>query len=245
MGTMGQASFGVGLLAFTPTGSNPTPILCGVLQDVTLKASATLKKLYGQNEFPAAIASAEAEIGGTAKMGAFYGSFIKQALAGSSIATGQTVGAIGESGTVPTTPFQITVAQSATWVADLSVWDYTSSKPLTRVASSPATGQYSVAAGVYTFAAADVAHVMSINYTYTVATGQTVSLTNQLMGAANTFTLNLFNQFAGVGSGVKLYAVVVPGLDFAMKNNDFTMTSISFEGYADSLNRVIDLYTAQ
>lgn len=241
----GQIGFGSGLVAFTPSGANPTPVICGVLQDVTLKSSTTLKKLYGQNKVAAAVAEGELAISGSAKVGQFYGSFIKQALSGSSIATGQSIGSIGETATIPATPFQVTVVNSATFTADLGVYDLTGSKPMTRVANSPATGQYSVSAGVYTFAAADTLHVVSINYSYTATTGQTVSLTNSLMGAANTFTAVLFNQYGGQQSGIKLWAVVMPGIDFALKNTDFTMLTVPFEAYADSQNRIMDLYTSE
>lgn len=239
-----QVSFGAGLVAFTPPGANPTPVVCGVLQDVTLKASTALKKLYGQNKYPVATAEGEGSISGTVKFAQMYGSFIKNALNGA-IATGMTIGAINEAAVVPTTPFQVTVANSVTFVADLSVYDFTAAKPLTRVASAPSTGQYSVAAGVYTFAAADVTHAMGINYTYTSTSGQTVSITNQLMGAANTFTASLFNNYGGLNSGLKLWAVTLGGIDFALKNTDFTMQDMAFEGQADSLGRVVDLYTQE
>lgn len=240
-----QVSFGSGLLSFTPAGANPTPVLCGVLQDVTIKTAGTTKKLYGQLEYPVAVAKGEGNISGTAKFAQFSGSLIKQAIAGATITTGQTLGAIGEPGTVGTTPYQVTVTNSATWVADLGVYDLTAQKPMTRVASSPTTGQYSAAAGVYTFAAADTTHVMSFNYSYTGTGGQTVSFTNQIMGAANTFSASFFNTYNGLGSGVKIWACVIPGLDFAMKNSDFTMLDLTFDAAADSLGRVIDFYTAE
>jgi hypothetical protein len=241
----GQIGFGSGLLAFTPAGSNPTPIICATLQDISLKSSSSLKKLYGQNKVAAAVAEAELAISGTAKFASFTGSLIKQALSGATIATGQVIGAIGETATIPTTPFQVTVLNSANFGADLSVYDLSASKPMTRVASAPGTGQYAVSAGVYTFASADQGHVVSMNYSYTAATGQTVSLSNSLMGAANTFTGALFNQYGGQTSGIKLYSVVVPGLDFTFKNTDFTMLSMPFEAYADSLGRVLDLYSSE
>lgn len=239
-----QYSFGSGLLAFTPSGANPTPVICGVLQDLTLKASFSLKKLYGQNKWPVSVAEAEGSLSGSAKFAQIYGSFIKNAMNGT-IATGQTIGAINEAGTIPGTPYQVTVTNSATWVADLGVYNFTLSKPMTRVASAPATGQYSVAAGVYTFAAADTTNTLSINYTYTAVTGQTVSVVNSLMGVAGQFTLGMFNNYNGQNTGFKLWAVTLGGLDFALKNTDFTMQDLQFEGFADSAGRVIDIYTAE
>src|SRR5581483_11374955 len=71
---------------------------------------------------------------------------------------------------IPATPYQITptVPSSGTWLADLGVVDI-NGNPYTRVASAPATGQYSVAAGVYTFAAADTGKTVYINFRYTVS----------------------------------------------------------------------------
>lgn len=241
---MTQISFGAGLLAFTPPGATPTPIVCGVLQDVTLKTSKTLKKLYGQNQFPVSVAEGEGSLTGNAKFAQMYGSFIKNALNGT-IAIGQTLGMINETASIPTTPFTVTVTKSATWVADLSVYDFTAGVSMTRVAAVAAAGQYSVASGVYTFNTSDSGHTIGINYTYTAATGQTVSVTNALMGAASTFTAVLFNTYNGQSSGIKLWAVALAGLDFALKNTDFTMQDMNFEGFADASGRVIDLYTAE
>ncbi len=70
-----------------------------------------------------------------------------------------------ETGTIPATPFQITAAQvQGTWGQDdgLTI-NGVAGVP---VASSPATGQYSVAAGVYTFAAADTGKAVVMNYSY-------------------------------------------------------------------------------
>lgn len=236
-----QILFGSGLVAFTPPGSNPTPIVCGVLQDVSVKVSASQKQLFGQNQFPVAVADTERKLDCSAKFAQIYGSFIKNALNGS-ITSGQTIGAINEQATIAGT---VTVVNSATFVADFSVYDYTAGKPMTRVASAPASGQYSVSAGVYTFNAADAGHVAGFNYSYTTTSGQTVSVTNTLMGAANTFTAALFNSFNGQNFGMKLYAITLAGLDFAFKNNDFALQNLGFQGYADTQNRVIDIYTGE
>lgn len=241
---MPQYGFGVGLLTFTPAGSNPTPVVCGVLQDVTLKMSTDLAELYGQNKVAVAVAEAKQSIGGTAKFAQYCGSLIKAAL-NASIASGQIIGAINEPATIPGTPYQVTAANSATFSADLSVYDYTAGVFMTRVASGPATGQYSVSAGVYTFAAADTAHVIGINYSYTAVTGKTVTLVNQLMGAANTYTLTLFNNYNSMNSGIKLNAVTLGGMDFAFKNTDFTMQDIPFKAFADSSGNVASIYTAE
>jgi len=68
-----------------------------------------------------------------------------------------------ETHSVPVSPYQVTVSQSAAFSCDQSV-KYSSGTALTRVSGSPAVGQYSVAAGVYTFAAADTGQSLTFSY---------------------------------------------------------------------------------
>jgi hypothetical protein len=57
-------------------------------------------------------------------------------------------------------------------------------KQLTRVASSPVTGQYTVSdLGVYVYAAADAGKPIYRNYVYSVATGQSTTIYNRDAGA--------------------------------------------------------------
>lgn len=240
-----QLNFGVGQLLVVPPGSNPTPLQFGVLQDVSLDIKYTKKKLYGAYEFPVDSARAQAEIGGKIKSAAISGALFNQVLTGSAITTGQTAGSVNEAGTIPGTPYQVTVTQSATWVADNGVIDLTAGATLTRVASAPTTGQYSVAAGVYTFAAADTTHSVLISYTYTLVGGKTVSLTNQLMGAGTSYVMRLFNTFRSKALGYTLYAVTIDSLSLPLKNEDYTINDLEYDAYADTLNRVIDVYTAE
>ena len=64
---------------------------------------------------------------------------------------------------VPASPYKVTVAQSAAFSCDQSV-SYANGNKLVQVAASPATGQYSITAGVYTFAAADTGQSLTIVY---------------------------------------------------------------------------------
>lgn len=79
--------------------------------------------------------------------------------------------------------YTITVSNSANWQDGYAVVYATSGLPLSKVASAPAAGQYSVAASVYTFNSADASKPALISYTYTIAgTGQLLTLVNPLMG---------------------------------------------------------------
>ena len=68
-------------------------------------------------------------------------------------------------GVIPATPYQLTAAQpNGTWGQDdgLTIAGVAG----VPVASGPTTGQYSVANGVYTFAAADTGKAVVLNYSY-------------------------------------------------------------------------------
>lgn len=88
-------------------------------------------------------------------------------------------GTVAENGTVPNLPgpYTITVTNSATFVADVKVTK--AGVPMTKVASAPAAGQYSVAAGVYTFNSADNSAAVVITYRYTLnPASYTITLPN-------------------------------------------------------------------
>lgn len=240
-----QYNFGTGLLTFTPAGSNPTPLQCGVLKDVTLDLDQTIKELRGQYKFPVDLTQAESKIAGKAKFAQIFGAVLTNILSGATQTTGSTAGAQNEVATIPGTPYAVTVAQAATFVEDLGVIDVNTGLRLVRVASSPATGQYSVAAGVYTFAAADTGHVVWISYSYTTTAGQTVELSNQLMGTSNTFTCTLFNTFKSKNIGIKLWSVVVPKLSLAMKNTDYMDNDIEFQAFANASGKVLSYYGSE
>jgi len=238
-------NFGTGILTAIPSGANPTPVNVGILQDVGIDMTYTEKELRGAYQFAVDVARAGAKISAKAKSGQFNAGLYQSFLTGATIATGSKIGISAENGTIPTTPFQVTVANSANFFEDLGVLDTNTGLFMSRVASAPAVGQYSVAAGIYTFAGADVAHVVQINYSYTAAAvGKTIALTNQLMGAATTFMLTLFNTYKSKSSGVRLWAVTSTKLGIACKNEDHMMLDIDFVAQADNQGRVIDLYSA-
>lgn len=239
---MAQYNFGVGQVFFKPAGTTQQPVQIGTLKDVSLDISGDVKELYGANRFPEDVALGKGKITGKAKSGQIFGAMVQALIAGSSIATGQTLAANNEIGTPSSNT--ITAANSATWVTDGGVYDYTAGKWLSVVASGPATGQYSVAAGVYTFAVADATHQMGLYYTYTAATGQTVTLSNPLMGSATQFQLYVFNTYKGIQSGYKLWATVFPKFSWDNKQDDYTEWDVEFQCFVDgSTNNVISVYT--
>lgn len=71
--------------------------------------------------------------------------------------------AVSETHPVPASPYKVTVSQAAAFSCDQSV-TYANGTALTAVAANPAQGQYSVAAGVYTFNAADLGQNLTFAY---------------------------------------------------------------------------------
>jgi hypothetical protein len=70
-----------------------------------------------------------------------------------------------ETAQVPGSPFQILVDDSADFLQDTSVVFYPSGAALSKITiGTPAAGQYKVAAGLYTFAAADTLKQVQISY---------------------------------------------------------------------------------
>jgi hypothetical protein len=158
--------FGSGVLTVTPVGvTNPTPVNIGLCQEVSIKTSRSLKTLYGQYADPVAIGAGTRKWTGKAKIARLGGNALNAILIGGTISAGQTTTAIAESGTVPAiSTYIVTVANSATWTVDQGVVYAATGLPLKCVASVTAIGQYSVAAGVYTFFSADASAKVLISY---------------------------------------------------------------------------------
>lgn len=242
---MAQYNFGLGGLYLVDSETPNQATQVGVLKDVTLDISFDTKELRGSYTFPVDIAKAAGKIEGKCKFAQISGRLINEIIQGTLTQGATVIGSNNESGTIPAvSTYIITVSNTTGWV-DLGVYDTTSSKFMTRVTSGPTTGQYSASAGVYTFAAADASHAVQISYSYTSASGNTVTLTNNLMGSGTTYVVHLYNTYKNKNVGVKLYAVTLGKYSFAMKNEDFTDEDLDFMGFADGSGNVISLYTTE
>lgn len=244
---MAQRSFGSGLLFATNTAANSTPIQFGTLQDVTLDMSRTLKELYGQGQYPVAIGSAQMKISGKAKVGQVNGQLYNDLFFGGSSAAGQTLLVYNEAGSVPAvTSYTVTVSGSATWVEDEGVLYANTGLPFKRVASAPTIGQYSVAAGIYTFAAADASAAVLVSYTKTAsANGVTINTGNPLQGVQPVFTMIVSRQYNGQQEAFKLWSCIASKLSLPTKMADWGITEIDFSCFADSAGRTITPYVSE
>lgn len=254
---MPQYGFGAGTLVGTAltdaTGAalaTPTPVAFGVLQNASVDFSFDLKELFGQYQFPVAIGRGKGKITGKAQFAQLNGLTLNSLFFGQTMTTGSLGEVIDTTGTViPTTPFQITVTPpgSGTWTVDLGVIDSSTGRPMTRVVSAPTTGQYSVAAGVYTFAAADVGKLARISYQYTATStvAKRITVANLTMGQQPTFRADLLIPFNGQQFVLTLPNCVGSKLSVATKLDDFVVPEFDWQSYADASNNVAYLGLAE
>lgn len=231
--------------------SNATPVKIGGVQEIGLDFSGDLKELYGQNQFALAIARGKVKVTGKVKGAQINGAALNSLFFGQSMSSGTLSVAYTDliGAAIPTTPFQLTPTPpgGGTWTGDLGVVD-ANGVPMTKVASAPATGQYSVSTGIYTFAAADVGKTVFVNYLYssTSSTAQKIAVRNIAMGAAPTFKAYMQTTFQGKRALVVLYSATSSKLNmFSTKLDDFSIPEFDFSGQSDSANNVADIYVSE
>jgi hypothetical protein len=260
---MTQYVFGSGILfgrqltdaAGNAIAANIQPVTrFGALNDVTLDIGFDTKTLHGQNQFPLAVGRGKGKITGKAKFAQLNGAMINNLFFGQTLAAGLTADVYETTGKlIPATPFTITggatetgvlfkIPNTGTFKADLGVLD-ANGLAMTKVASAPATGQYSVneTTGAYVFAAADTGLRVYINYQYTatVAGAQKSTIVNLPMGYAPTFSVSLSAPYQGKQLTIDLPQCVASKLSFATKLDDFMMPDFSWESFADSAGNVM------
>ncbi len=245
-----QLMYGSGSLFGTRTDiANPTPVQFGVIQDVQIDFSFSTKELMGQYQAPIAVARGAMKITGKTKAATIRGRAFNDIFFGQTLSPGQQATALNEGPTaIPASPYSITVANSMTFVADLGVINAATGIPMVAVASAPAAGQYSLAAGVYTFSSADEASGISvqISYTYTIAsTGNRIVAANQLMGAAPAFQVSLYGTYQGKQATMVLPQCVSTKLSLAFKNEDFMIPEFDFSAYANEAGTFFDISTVE
>ena len=245
--------FGSGVLIATPSSANPTPVEFGVLQEVSLDFSSTIKPLMGQFQMPVAQARGALKISGKAKFAELNGPVFSSLFFGATPTKGQFLWAYNEAGSVPAvSTYTVTVTNSSTWTSDLGVKYATTGLSFTRVASAPTVGQYSVAAGVYTFAAADASAAVLISYQYSQTTsgsGSYITIGNPLMGVTPNFQIDFYqtnpNAAPPLGTwSYRLFACVSSKLSVGSKLEDWNIPEFDFEAFANSANQIGQWNTA-
>lgn len=236
------------------TVTNPTPILVGgnAFQEFDVSDSTDTKTLYGNLKYPVAVAQGKGKLEISCKFGSLNLAAMNSLLRGQSAGVAAGIDSIyfdTSAGTsIPTTPFQITptAPSSGTWKTDLGVTNTTTGGAMTRVASSPAAGQYSVAAGVYTFASADnvsaIKVKISYEYTATSTTAQKCTVLNTAMGTAPFVQLYLL-QYDNSGLNIwtrKYYNVLCSEFKRSSKQDDFSIADVKFTAFSDVGGNLFD-----
>lgn len=245
--------FGSGYLFGTPVGGNlginPTPIQVGVIQNIKLTLSADIKELFGQYQWPVDSAIGKRSIKGSFEFAQMSNSLFSNLFFSDAVTAGVISTALNEAHAIPATPYEVTVTESADWVADQGVV-FTSGAnagtTLTLIPSgTPATGQYKVAAGVYTFAAADTLLGVVISYSYTNSTlGTTLAVGNHPMGFGPILSVTGVFPYEGADVGFELPNVRLGKIDFSTKLDDYTMMSVDFSAFAGAGANPINIYEA-
>jgi len=229
-----RSIFNLGSCFIVPPGSNVEGEKLGVLRGLTVDFAVDLAELRGENYYVEEVARKTLACSGKVQFAKITPELLLSALPGTAKATGS-YHLASETSTVPATPYQVTVTNAAKYASTLQIVDNTAGIRLLEVASSPNTGEYSVSAGVYTFAAADTAHSVTITYDYTETTGSTVTGTNAIVEAPSTYyALRAYNTTKGKTFGIHLPRVVIPGLSLPLTPQDFASFELSFTAMPDA-----------
>jgi hypothetical protein len=247
-----QLSFGSGAIwgeRTDVTGSGIGPRQFGVLQDIQIDFDWTDKELYGQLQFPVAIARGQGKIVGKAKFAQILGLLYSDIFFGLTPATGQFAVSQLEAASVPaSTPYTVTPANATNYNDDLGVVYAGTGRRFNRVTTPSAAGQYSVnfSTGTYTFSAADASAAVLISYTFNTATnGSKLTITNQLMGTTPTFKATFYTSYNGSGTALRLNACTANKLSFPTKVDTWTINELDFSAFADASGTIGYLSTVE
>jgi hypothetical protein len=256
--------FGSGELYASPltsTGGLGSPIRFGTLQDITVDLKVDMKELYGPNRYPVAVADGKGKIDITSKAARIDASMFGILFAGTTSSGGAVAQAVDESHVVPSTPFQVTLANTALLTTQLPyVQAVINGVSVTYTtlpsAGTPVAGQScTINAGgtQLTFAAGDVGVTVLVSYFYSLTrtTAQTVSMPNVGMAQAPTFAVALGNITANQNNNflgqMILYfnRAISPGLKMDFKLDDWEIPEFTMQCFADANGNVGSLFIVQ
>lgn len=229
------SQFGSGSLFINPNGyyqaTNPTPFRIGILQDQEVNFKGENVSLFGQKRLPDIVAPSNIELSIKATFATKQGIVISQAFLIGTVASGVKQVIDQEAHSVPaTTAYTVTVTNSANFLVDFGVQYAATTRNLTRVASGPTQGQYSVSAGVYTFAAADASAAILISYTYTLtSSGQTFAYQNQAQGTGPSCQIQVYEPFTNGLRGWLFNTCYCKSLTNPTKQKGFVIQTAEFD----------------
>jgi hypothetical protein len=217
------------------------PVRMGILQDFSIEYDLPTKVLHGQGVYPLAVAR------GKGKVPIKIRNARLSALALNALVFGDDTNTITtpagfliadlEAATIPATPYQVTVANSATWTRDLGVVVQSTDGRFSRAASATGSGVYSVASGVYTFNSADAGVKVFVDYEYQPASvaPYRITINQQKMGATPVFMLTGMGDYQGKQLGIQLNYCMIGKAMFNFKLEDFLIPELDGEAFADAI----------
>lgn len=251
------AVFGPGILIVQRTDiAIPAPVNIGFAQEFSIEAAGTVKELFGQFQWPLVVARGTikgtckikaATISGLAAAAVFYG--------GSGASTSNQIAwNVGSTFTLSTaSTAAVQVGSSLTFDADLGITYAGSGLPLQRVSTgSEVVGKYSVTTGspgLYNFSAADTTGgaaggtPIKVTYTNTTSVGQSLLVTNQLIGSTPTFQIDYYtnlNQPAAKPFAVRIYTCVAQKHMIPFKLEDFAIPEFDVSFFANAAGNVLN-----
>ena len=242
-----KISFATGRLYATPVGGGQR-LSYGDLTDVSVDIKIDLKEAFGEGQYPIAVADGHRSIDIMAKHYTLRLDALGNDLAGStsSATSSATAFSYDEAGIVPGTPYQYTLANAATYVANsavLKAYVGTNKAPTTYalVTGTPVAGvSASISAGgVITFAAGDAGTAFIVTYEYGNNNGQQIQLANNFQGSTSSYQMKLAKRDRSpidnsIGQLIfTLNAVRFGGIKLDYKEGDFTVYERSFKAFAD------------
>lgn len=247
------AGFIYGLNLGAAYGAAPSLIVPGrfsTIQDANVDFSFTVKELLGNLEFPEDLASASKKVTGKVVTGRIDLGLLNQLVFADDFTEGHSAIATDESHVIAASPADdVSVVNASSFVQDLGVFyanQFNENNPiqLTPVSDSPAQGEYTVSAGVYSFNGADAGQEVMISYEYTEATGHNLIVNNKIMGYSRpVFQLYLSQPYQGTNDLI-LYYCRATSLKIPEKREDYTILEIDFMTAANAAKKVFQWCSA-
>lgn len=237
-----QYGFGSGVMYGRIQGTSaPTPVRLGGLQGVTLDINFSIKELFGQYQFPIALGRGTGKINGKADYAQINAQAWNDLFFGlSNPATGSIVTEVAGAYTVTSNAVNVT-NNGTKFVQDMGVVLASDGTVFTRVANTPIGYQYTCneSNGQYAFNSSQNNAAVLISYTWNdTANGKKISITNQLLGNAPTFSAVFTETFNGKKLTFVLNSCMSSKLSLATKLEDFLIPSFDFQAFADSGNAI-------
>ena len=227
------------VIAIPKNIATPTPRQILTIQETSFDFKGDLKKLMGEGQYAVDAAIGSVEIGIKCKNGQLSAPAFNDLFFNKPVVNSGEVLVENESITV--TAGAATLSAGALTLQDLGIFNAGTGLQYTRVASAPTASQYVWGAnGALTFNTTENAAVLLATYIKNdTTTMQSFNATNDLAGTTVTLEA-IFSKRMRDGRQFNLhfYNVIVPGLSFAAKLNDYVMPEFTMETFADPVKGV-------